>query len=171
MNTRAKGNKMYHLTCSAGDSPTPEQLGAIEKGGRDAGPWRASAAVRRARRHRPPAPAPGDFQIHPTTFRMVEPYRDHYALRPPAGSSSRRSLQVDNGIPNGERLTAQARLQAHHASNLQRWRRASRSSGSKRLIGPMPRGSVHQALAGYSLEISRVVPGSWWWTATMSGCG
>ena len=34
MNTRAKGNKMYHLIVSfrEGDNPTPEQLGAIERG-------------------------------------------------------------------------------------------------------------------------------------------
>ena len=134
------------------------------------------AAFRRARRHRPPAPASGDFKIHPTTFRMVEPYRDHYALSAACRQFEQAfGLQVDNGIPNGERLTAQAGdYEARKALNPSNaGRRASRSSGWKRRsIGLMRRGRrFTRRLPSTTLRSSRVVPGSWWWTATTTGCG
>ncbi len=161
MNTRAKGNKMYHLIVSfrEGDNPTPEQLGAIEQG---------MAETLGLGEHQRLSVVHGDTdhlhlhlaisKIHPTTFRMVEPYRDHYALSAACRQFEQAfGLQVDNGIPNGERLTAQAGdYEAHQGlESFQRW---AQGEPKQRLEAALDRpdaswASVHQALAGYNLEI------------------
>ena len=169
---------MYHLIVSFREGTTrPGAAGAIERG---------MAETLGLGDHQRLSVVHGDTdhlhlhlaisKIHPTTFRMVEPYRDHYALSAACRQFEQAfGLQVDNGIPNGERLTAQAgdyrRTKASNPSNA--GRRASRSSGSKRRsIGPMPRGHrFTRRLPATTLRSGRVVPGSWWWTATTTGCG
>ena len=161
MNTRAKGNKMYHLIVSFrdGDNPTPEQLREIEQG---------MAETLGLGEHQRLSVVHGDTdhlhlhlaisKIHPATYRMVEPYRDHYALSETCRQFEQAfGLQVDNGIPNGERLTAQAGdYEAHQGlESFQRW---AQGEPKQRLQAALDRpnatwASVHQALAGYNLEI------------------
>ena len=161
MNTRAKGNKMYHLIVSfrEGDNPTPEQLRAIEKGMAEAlglGDHQRLSVVHGDTDHL--HLHLGISKIHPTTFRMVEPYRDHYALSAACREFEQAfGLQVDNGIPNGERLTAQAGdYEAHQGlESFQRW---AQGEPKQRLEAALDRpdaswASVHQALAVYNLEI------------------
>jgi quinol monooxygenase YgiN len=161
MNSRAKGNKMYHLIVSFrdGDNPTPAQLREIEQG---------MAETLGLGDHQRLSVVHGDTdhlhlhlaisKIHPTTYRMVEPYRDHYALSEACRQFEQAfGLQVDNGIPNGERLTAQAGdYEAHQGlESFQRW---AQGEPKQRLQAALDRPdatwpTIHQALAGYNLEI------------------
>ena len=89
MNTRAKGNKMYHLIVSLreGDDPT-RAARAIERDGGGLGLWRPPAVVGRRSDTDHLHLHLGISKIHPTTFAWSSRTATTMRCRPPAGSSS-----------------------------------------------------------------------------------
>lgn len=161
MNTRAQGNKTYHLIVSfrEGDQPTPEQLGAIEQGMAEAlglGAHQRCAVVHGDTDHLHMHLAIS--KVHPTTFRMVEPYRDFYHLSAACRHFEQAfGLQIDNGVVDAERISAKAGdYEAHQGlDSFQRW---AQGEPSQRAQAALERpeaswASLHQALGAYNLAV------------------
>ena len=162
LNKRAKGDKTYHLIASfrEGDNPTKSQLADIEQSLCDAlglGDHQRLSAVHGDTDHLHMHIAIN--KVHPVSHKLVTPYRDFYHLQAACRElEQRHDLQVDNGVADAERISAQARdFEAQQGiESFQGWAKGEPSSRLNALLErPAPSWSdVHRALAEYGLEIT-----------------
>lgn len=162
LNKRSNSDKTYHLVASfrEGDTPTREQLDDIEQTLCDAlgmGDHQRFVAVHDNTQHVHIHVAIN--KVHPETHRNITPFRDFYHLQAACRElEERHGLQVDNGLPDAERISAKA--QDYEAQQgLESFQSWASQEPRQRLQAVMERpspswGDVHASLAEYNLEIT-----------------
>lgn len=164
-NTRSQSDKSYHLILSFPESerPTREQLVDIED--------RVCEAIGFGEHQRISAVHQNTDnwhihiainKVHPTTFRNVEPYYDHYRLQEVCAELEiKHGLIRDNHTPGAEADRGPggraADLEAHHGGpSFLRWIREEAASALLAAVaGDGGWQALHEAAAGYGLEIKR----------------
>ncbi len=162
LNSRTASDSTYHLIASfrEGERPSREQLDNIEQTLCDAiglGDHQRIAAVHDNTDHLHIHMAIN--KVHPSTLRMVTPYRDFYHLQAACRELEQRyGLEVDRGNPEAERISTQAQdLEAHQGvESFQRW---AKGEPLERLQAALDRpgatwASVHRALSEYGVELA-----------------
>lgn len=164
-NTRSKSDKSYHLMLSfpEGERPTREQLADIED--------RVCEAIGLGEHQRISAVHQNTDnwhihiainKVHPTSFRNVEPYFDHYRLQQVCQELEiKHGLISDNHTPGpeprrGPRGRA-ADMEAHRGRDLfLRWIRENAAPALLEVVaGGGGWQALHEAAAGYDLVVKR----------------